>query len=71
MSELQDDIRSTAESIASDAEKLKRLEESKAAMSIDDPELPELAEQIDRLIEEINAKGTMQSILVDEATPSA
>ena len=71
MSELQEDVRATAESIAADAEELKRLEQQKAAMSIDDPGLPTLADEVEELIEEIGSKGTMQSVLIDEATSGA
>ena len=39
MSETEDDLRAVAESLAADAERLKTVEETKAALSIDDPEL--------------------------------
>lgn len=67
MSETEDDLRAVAESIAQDAKRLNELEETKARLNIDDPELAALTEESAELIDEIAAKGAQQQALVEEA----
>lgn len=71
MSETEDDIRAVAESLAKDAERLRALEEKKATLELDDPELVELMEQSAELIDEIDTKGAQQQALVEDATAGA
>ena len=68
MSELEDDVRATAESIAADAERLKRVEQAKTELPISDPALRDLAGEAEHLVETIAEKTGVQSALVDEAT---
>lgn len=71
MSETEDDLRAVAESLAADAERLKTVEETKAALPIGDPELAELTKESAEIIDEISAKGAHQEALVEEATSSS
>ena len=66
MSETEDDLRTTAQSIAADAERLKQVEEAKTELAVDDPKLGDLTEKAERIIDEISAKGVLQSALVEE-----
>ena len=67
VSDLDDDVRATAESIAADAERLKQIERAKALLSADDPRVAELAREAELLLDEMASKATEQSLLVDEA----
>ena len=67
MSELEDDVRVTAESIAADAERLKQVEQAKTELPISDPALRDLAAEAEQLIETLADKAGVQSALVDEA----
>lgn len=67
VSDLDDDLRATAEAIAGDAERLKQIERAKALLPADDPRVAELAREAERLIDEMASKTTEQSLLVDEA----
>ena len=67
VSDLDDDVRATAESIASDAERLKQIERAKALLPANDPRVAELAREAELLIDEMAAKATEQSLLVDDA----
>ena len=69
MSEAEDDLRTTAQSIAADAERLKQVEEAKTELAVDDPKLGDLTEKAERIIDEISAKGVLQSALVEELQP--
>ena len=67
MSDLDDDVRATAESIAADAERLKQIERAKTLLPADDPKVAELAREAELLIDEMASKATEQSILVEDA----
>ena len=69
MSETEDDLRTTAQSIAADAERLKQVEEAKTELAIDDPRLGDLTEKAERIIDEISSKGALQSALTEELQP--
>lgn len=71
VSDLDDDLRATAESIAGDAERLKQIERAKALLPADDPRVAQLARQAELLIDEMASKATEQSLLVDEAGSGA
>jgi hypothetical protein len=68
MSQTEDDLRAVAESLAVDAERLKSVEQTKATLPIDDPELAELTKESAQIIDEISTKGAHQEALVEEAT---
>ena len=67
MSDVEDDLRSTADSIAADSERLKQVEQAKTELPGDDPALADLAAEATQLIDEMAAKATVQSSLVEEA----
>jgi hypothetical protein len=67
VSDVQDDLRSTADSIAADSERLKQVEQAKTELPGDDPALADLAAEATQLIDEMAAKATVQSSLVEEA----
>ena len=69
MSETEDDLRTTAQSIAADAEQLKQVEEAKAELAGDDPKLSDLTEKAERIIDRISSKGALQSALTEELQP--
>ena len=69
MSETEDDLRTTAQSIAADAEQLMQVEEAKTELAGDDPRLSDLTTKAERIIDEISSKGALQSALVDELQP--
>jgi hypothetical protein len=69
LSETEDDLRTTAQSIAADAERLKQVEEAKTELAGDDPKLGDLTEQAERIINEVNSKGALQSALAEELQP--
>jgi hypothetical protein len=70
VSETEDDLRAVAESLAADAERLRKVEETKAALPIDDPDLAELTKESAQIIDEISTKGAHQDALVEEARSS-
>ena len=69
MSETEDDLRTTAQSIAADAEQLKQVEEAKTELAGDDPMLSDLTTKAQRIIDEISSKGALQSALAEELQP--
>jgi hypothetical protein len=71
VSELQDDVRATAASIAADADRLKRIEEAKTELPVADPTVADLTAEAEQLIDEMAAKAGAQSALVDEAVSGA
>jgi hypothetical protein len=71
VSELEDDVRATAESIAADAERLKQVEQAKTELPISNPALRDLAAEAEQLVEVISEKAGVQSALVDEATATS
>jgi hypothetical protein len=66
MSDPRQDLRSTAESIRRDAERVKTLEDEKAALDPDDPRVAELSEQIERMTAGLEDKATAQRQLSEE-----
>lgn len=65
MSELEHDLRATADDIADDATRLTRIEHEKAALETDDPRLVELSAESERLARRIVPKTAAESELVD------
>ena len=68
MSELENDMRATAESIASDAARLNGIEEEKADLEPDDPRLVELSVESDNLARRIVPKTAAERELAEQLT---
>lgn len=67
MSELDDDLRATADSIATDAERLAAIEEEKRVLEPDDPRMTELSAEGERLAEGLVPKTNAETQLAKEA----
>ncbi len=70
MSELEDDLRATADSIAGDAERLAAIEEEKQGLKVGDPRMVELSAKSDRLALKLVPKTTAELALAKEARPT-
>ena len=68
MSEADDDLRATAESIAQDAGRLKEIEEAKLALDPADPRVLALAEEAARIGEEVAIKTSLEKDLALDAS---
>jgi hypothetical protein len=66
MSELEHDMRATAESIAADAARLNGIEEEKASLETDDPRLVELSVESDKLARRIVPKTAAERELAEQ-----
>jgi hypothetical protein len=66
MSNPRDDLRSTEESIRRDAERVKALEDEKAALDPADPRVEHLSEEIERLATVLQGKTAAERELVEE-----
>jgi len=71
LTELESDIRATADSVAADAERLQAIEETKASLSVGDPRLAELSLEAETLTAKMARKARVESALVREAQPDA
>ena len=67
LTELQNDIKATAEDIAADAERVKAIEVEKRSLPADHPRMTDLADQAESLAESMVDKVRVQSALVDQA----
>jgi hypothetical protein len=67
MSELDDDLRATADSIATDAERLAAIEEEKRVLEADDPRMIELSAESERLVGGLVPKTNAETQLAKEA----
>jgi hypothetical protein len=67
MSELDDDLRATAEDIAADAAKLNRIETEKSGLEADDPRMVELSAESEQLARRIVPKAAAERKLADLA----
>lgn len=63
--ELQD-LRATADDLADDARQLQTIEERKARLAPDDPELVRLSEEAEQLTRRMATKATVQRELAEE-----
>ena len=70
MSELEEDLHATAESIAADAERLAAIEEEKRALKPDDPRMIELSTESERLAGRLVPKTGAETQLAEEAKSS-
>ena len=66
-----DDLRATSEDVAADAERLRRIEERKLALSPDDPELIRLSEEAERIARALVPKTVAQKELAAENVTDA
>jgi hypothetical protein len=66
VSDGEDDLRATSESILDDATRLKALEEQKAGLPADDPRVAELSREIEELARQLAEKATVERVLTDE-----
>ncbi len=69
MSNTDDDLRATAESIADDARRLSAIEAEKELLGTDDPRLVELSEESRALARRLVPKTTAELELAIEAQP--
>jgi hypothetical protein len=67
MSELEEDLHATADSIAADAERLAAIEEEKGILEADDPRMVELSAESERLAGEIVPKTNAETELAKQA----
>ena len=66
VTDLHDDIKATADDIATDAAKIEAIESEKARMAPDDPRLVALAEESERLAARVAKKTRVETALVNE-----
>jgi hypothetical protein len=66
VADTEEDLRATSESIQDDADRLKRLEEQKASLAADDPQLADLSREIERLAHTVAEKTTVERVLSEE-----
>jgi hypothetical protein len=66
VSELEEDLRSTAEDLIADAERLKAIEQKKLRLGLGDPSLAKLADEADGVISRMAPKGAAQKQLAVE-----
>ena len=67
MSEIDDDLRTTAEAIIADAEQIKGIEQEKLSLDADDPSIPVLAEEAEAIAERVLHEATIERELAAEA----
>jgi hypothetical protein len=67
VSELENDLRATAEDIAADATRLAEIEDEKAGLEADDPRLVELSAEGEELARRLVPKTAAESELAAEA----
>ena len=67
MSELENDLRATAEDIAADATRLAAIEDEKAGLEPDDPRLVELSAEGEAIARRLVPKTAAESELAAEA----
>ena len=65
MSELEHDLRATTEDIAANSARITEIETRRAGCAADDPKLPELSAETERLARRIVPKAAAESDLVD------
>jgi hypothetical protein len=66
MSELQEDLRSTTETMSAEAERLRDIEELKVTLEPDDPRLLALAEEAERIADRLSAMAGIEKELASE-----
>ena len=67
MSDLEEDLRATADSIAADAERLAAIEEEKQRLEADDPRMVELSAESERLAARLMPKANAELDIAGKA----
>ena len=67
VNDLDNDIRATADDIATDAERIRAIESEKARLAADDPRLVDLARESEDLAAKLATKTRVETALVNEA----
>jgi hypothetical protein len=67
MSDLENDLRATAEDIAAEAARLKEIEEEKARLAPDDPQTLRLAQEGEDIARRMVPKTVAEREMADEA----
>lgn len=67
LTELHEDLRSTAEDLAADAARVRQIETEKAGLHPTDPKVAKLAEESEELTAQMADKAKIQSALIEEA----
>lgn len=71
LTDLANDIKATGDDIATDAERIRQIEEEKVTLSPGDPRLIELANESEALAAKIAVKAKVETALVEEAAKHA
>jgi hypothetical protein len=71
LTELEADIKATAEDIATDAERVLQIESEKVRLRPDDPRLVELARESESLTAKMAVKAKAETALVDASAQEA
>jgi hypothetical protein len=71
MSDIEDDLRATSESVESDAERLAAIEREKQSLNADDPRLVTLSDEAARLAREIQLKAEAERDIAGEASTAS
>jgi type II secretory pathway component PulJ len=66
MSEVEEDLKSLAETLSAEAERLRRLQREMATLEADDPRLPALAEKTEALAHRLSTMTVVESELSAE-----
>ena len=66
MSEIEDDLRTTAEAIKADATRVQEIEQQKLELDGDDPRIPELAEEAEDVAERLLDEARIERALAAE-----
>jgi hypothetical protein len=67
LTELESDIKATADDMATDAERIRRIEAEKASLDPSDDRIVELAHESESLAAELAVKAKAETALVTEA----
>jgi type II secretory pathway component PulJ len=71
MSEVEEDLKSLAETLSAEAERLRRLQREMATLEADDPRLPALAEKTEALAHRLSTMTVVESELSAEVADAA
>jgi hypothetical protein len=71
MSEVEEDLKSLAETLSAEADRLRRLQREMATLEADDPRLPALAEKTEALAHRLTTMTAVETELATEAADSA
>jgi len=71
MSEIEDDLRTTAEAIKADATRVQEIEQRKLELDADDPRIPELAEEAVAVAERLLREARVERALAAEQAEEA